>query len=225
MAEKYPKDVISHWCRIVLPTWISWGVGGLKISHDTDTATWIPETTVTSTSGWFSFFIQGPIVRSKLKPNKIWNKLARMQEMQRVKTIPKSGKPTQFKFWVGLSMKVNVRQKPASRDSGSSEIDCKQNSKHNSNNDPSGCQRIEDDRERIGPREKINCFVQRPIQLFRRILPLHLEPAQRNTNNIKKHEERENIFLFNMQKPKCRQLGFKHGSLTVISDYRAEVWE
>lgn len=41
------------------------GNDGFKISHDTKMADWIPETTVTIASGWFSFFTQDPTVDLK----------------------------------------------------------------------------------------------------------------------------------------------------------------
>ena len=119
MAIKNPSEPFSHCNRML---WLSvsfTGTGGLKYSHGTQSANWIPEMMDTTANGWLSLFSQDPIFRSKLKPTKTWSRLARMQEMQREKATPKKGRPNMQEAFVGSPMKLNVRQKQASKEKSS----------------------------------------------------------------------------------------------------------
>ncbi len=114
-----PVEPLLHCSRMVSLNILRAGCGGLKYSHGTHRDNWIPEIMVTTATGRLSFFIQDPIFRSKLKPTKIWSRLARMQEMQREKATPKTGRPTMQETLVGLPVKLNVREKQASKEKSS----------------------------------------------------------------------------------------------------------
>ena len=67
-----------------------------------------------------TFLSQPPVERvAKLKHTKIWRRLARMQETQRVKVITNSGIPIVQDSLEGFVMKVKLRQKQASKEKSS----------------------------------------------------------------------------------------------------------
>ena len=66
-----------------------------------------------------TFLSQPPIFWEKVKHTKIWRRLARMQETQRVKAIPNSGIPVMQDNGEGFTMKVKLRQKQASKEKSS----------------------------------------------------------------------------------------------------------
>ena len=66
-----------------------------------------------------TFLSQPPIFGPKLKHTKIWRRLARTQETQRVKAIPNRGIPMMQEYLEGLFMKVKLRQKQVSKQKSS----------------------------------------------------------------------------------------------------------
>lgn len=77
---------------------------------------------VTTASGWLSFVIQDRIFGSKLKPTRIWRRLAKMQEMQREKAMQKPGMPTMQETDVGTPIKLKAVNKHTSKEKSSKKL-------------------------------------------------------------------------------------------------------
>lgn len=77
---------------------------------------------VTTASGLLSFVIQDRIFGLKLKPTRIWRRLAKMQEMQREKAMQKTGRPSTQEAAVGTFKKLKALKKHTSREKSSKKL-------------------------------------------------------------------------------------------------------